>query len=283
MTTPTQPTPSILAGSATVSDPLFMPRPDELLLGPVTFSPVVQGVSLSVPVSVLLSLRPDGADGTQIRINARAFADLADLQHKIGALIDTIPLPQDNCQHFGVDNFVARIWGKQITIDGNLATLTLHGDIDNWTCAKNPVPCTKFEGFNLIFFDCNPPIKNKNFNQPFDATLPFQVVVADPHTVELRLGNPAVTLGGTLGGVTQGILTIAGVNISAQAQQLLVGSVPPDLLRQTLPADLLSLNPAITRAELTSHSGDLALYAEVTASLDGKPIGEMLGRLFLGA
>jgi hypothetical protein len=283
MTTLGQPMPSILTDSAAVPDSLFTPRPDELLIAPVTFSPVVQGVSLSVPVSVLLSLQPDGADGSQIRINARAFADLADLQHKIGALIDTVPLPQDNCQHFGVDNFVARIWGKQITVDGNLATLTLNGDIDNWTCAKNPIPCTKFEGFNLIFYDCNPPVKNKNFNQPFDATLPFQVVVADPQTVELRLGNPAVTLGGTLGGVTQGILTIAGVDISAKAQQLLAGSIPPDLLRQTLPADLLSLNPQITRAELTSHSGDLALYAEMTASLDGKAIGEMIGGLFLGA
>jgi hypothetical protein len=281
MTTLTQPTPSILADSAVAPD-LFTPRPDELLLGPVTFSPVVQGVSLAVPVSVLLSLQPDGADGTQIRINARAFADLADLQHKIGALIDTIPLPQDNCQHFGIDNFVARIWGKQITIDGNLAALTLHGDIDSWTCSLNPIKCTKLEGFNLVFYDCNPPVKLKNFNQPFDATLPFQVVVADPQTIELRLGNPAVTLGGTLGGVTQGILTIAGVDISTKAQQLLAGAIPPELLRQTLPADLLQLAPVITRAELTSHSGDLALYAEATASVDGKAIGELIGQLFLG-
>jgi hypothetical protein len=281
MTTLTQSPPSILAESAAPPDSLFTPRPDELLLGPVTFSPVVQGVPLTVPVSVLLSLQPDGADGTQIRINARAFADLADLQHKIGALIDTIPLPQDNCQHFGVDNFVARIWGKQITIDDNSATLTLHGDIDSWTCAKNPIQCTKLEGFNLVFFDCNPPVKFKNFNQPFDATLPFQVV-ANPQAIALQLGTPAVTLGGTLGGVTQGILQIAGIDVSAKAQQLLVGSIPPDLLRQTLPADLLSLNPVITRAELTSHTGDLALYAEATASVDGKAIGELIGQLLLG-
>jgi hypothetical protein len=279
MTTLTQPTPSILADSVAAPDSLFTPRPDELLLGPVTFTPVVQGVSLTLPVSVLLSLQPVG---DQVQINVRAFADLSDLQHKIGALIDTVPLPQDNCQHFGVDNFVARIWGKQITIDGRVATLTLNGDVDNWTCLKNPVPCTKLEGFNLIFYDCNPPIKNKNINQPFDATLPFQVMVADPQTIELRLGNPAVTLGGTLGGVTQGILTIAGVDISGKAQQLLAGAIPPGLLRQTLPADLLPLNPVITRAELTSHSGDLALYAEMTASVDGKPIGQMIGQLFQG-
>jgi hypothetical protein len=265
--------------STTTPDSLFTPRPDELLLGPVTFTPVVQGVSLTLPVSVLISLQPVD---DQVQINVRAFADLSDLQHKIGALIDTIPLPQDNCQHFGIDNFVARIWGKQITIDGNVATLTLNGDVDNWTCAKNPIPCTKLEGFNLVFYDCNPPVKNKNINQPFDATLPFQVMVADPQTIELRLGNPAVTLGGTLGSVTQGILTIAGVDISGKAQQLLAGAIPPGLLRETLPADLLPLNPVITRAELTSHSGDLALYAEMTASVDGKLIGQAIGQLFQG-
>jgi hypothetical protein len=57
-----------------------------------------------------------------------------------------------------------------------------------------------------------------------------------------------------------------------------MNAVPP----QTLPADLLPMNPVITRAELTSHSGDLALYAEVTASVDGRPIGQMLGQLLLG-
>jgi hypothetical protein len=279
MTTLTQSQPSILADSTAAPDSLFTPRPDELLLGPASFTPVVQGVSLTLPVSVLLSLQPVG---DQVQINVRAFADLADLQHKIGALVDTIPLPQDNYQHFGVDNFVARIWGKQITFDGNLATLTLNGDVDNWTCLKNPVPCTKLEGFKLVFFDCNPPIKNKNINQPFDATLPFQVVVADPHTIELRLGNPAVNLGGTLGGVTQGLLRIAGVDISTKVRELLAGAISPELLRQTLPADLLPLNPVITRAELTSHSGDLALYAEMSASVDGKPIGQMIGQLFQG-
>jgi hypothetical protein len=275
----TEPKPSVLEDSAAVPDSLFEPRPDELLLGPASFSPVVRGIALSLPVSVLLSLQPEG---DQVRINTRVFANLSDLQHKIGALVDTIPLPQDNCQHFGVDNFVARIWGKKITIEGNLATLTLNGDVDNWTCLKNPVPCTKFEGFNLVFFDCNPPIKNKNINQPFDATLLFQVVVADPHTIELRLGNPAVNLGGSLGGVTQGILRIAGVDLSAKAQELLAGSISPDLLRQTLPTDLLPLNPVITRAELTSHSGDLALYAEMNASVDGKEIGKLIRQLFLG-
>ncbi len=280
MSTFTEPMPSILTDLAPTPGSIFEPHPDELLLGPVTFAPVVRGVPLSLPVSVLISLQPIG---DQLRINARAFADLSDLQHKIGALIDTIPLPQDNCQHFGIDNFVARIWGKKITIDGNLATLTLNGDVDNWTCLKNPVPCTKFEGFRLVFFDCNPPIKNRNINQPFDARLPFQVVVADPHTIALQLGNPSVDLGGSLGGVTEGILRIAGVDISAKVRELLAGSISPDLLQQTLPADLLPLRPVITRAELVSHSGDLALYAEMNATVDGKAIGQLIRQILIGS
>src|SRR5579864_4620287 len=100
---------------AVAQELLLQPRPGEVLIGPLSFSQTVQGVPLTTRVAVFVAVKssPD-----QLKVEARVIADLADLQQKIGALIDTIALPTDNCNHFGADNLVARIWGKQIAWSG---------------------------------------------------------------------------------------------------------------------------------------------------------------------
>lgn len=284
-------TPTPESATSTVPPGLLQRRPEELAAPTLSFRPTVQGVSLTIPVTCFLSLAPDG---TQVQIGVRAVADLSDLQAKIGTLIDTIPLPTNTCDHFGVDNTVARIWGKNLTIDGNVATLALKGDVDVWACIKNPVPCTKIEWDETkvfgavirvprtVFYDCNPPVNNRLVSQPFDATIPFSVAVVNPRTVGVQLGDPTLNLGGALGGVTAGILKIAGVDLSSQAKALLDRALNPDLLQQTLPADLLPLHPSISRAELLANNGALALYAEMSASIDGAEAGQLMQKILAG-
>jgi hypothetical protein len=268
------------AGSA--QDIFTQPRQGEGLLGPFPFDQTVLGVTLSSRASAFLSVT---RVSEPIEVNARVVADLSDLQRKVGALIDTIPLPTDNCNHFGVDNLVARIWGKQITINGNVATLKLSGDVDNWTCVKNPIPCTRVEWHGIVpeivAYDCNPPIKNRNINQPFDAMLPFRLAVVDAHTVAVQLGEPSINLGGTLGSVTNGLLRIAGVDINGQARQALESAINPNLLKQSLPKEILAFNPVVTRAELLSDSGALAGTVEMNVSIDSKTLAD-LGQILQG-
>lgn len=255
--------PSFMSVASGTPTGLLQPRPDEVPVGPIPFSQTVRGITLSTPVSFFLSFNPQGS---QILVNARIFADLSDLQRKIGSLVDTIPLPSDRCAHTGVDNLVARIWGKDITIAGNVATLTLHGDVDVWGC--------------LDVFGLHQ--ERQIGNQPFDATLPFSVAVADPHTIAANVGQPSITLGGQFGSVTQWLLGSLGVNLNAMAREALNGFLSPELLRQTLPNDLLQLNPNITRAELMSNSGALSLYVEMSASFDGSAVGRLIRTLFVG-
>jgi hypothetical protein len=262
MTTVIEPNASVLEG-AVASSALLQPRPDELLFGPVPFPANVQGVALSLPVSVALAIEPAG---DQLHIHARLLGDLSDLQHKIGPLIDTIPLPTDNCARFFLPSLVAGISEKELTIDGDVASVTLHGEVVSWICTPNPF---------------GSPGKNPVLTQPLSATLPFRVGVSDPHTIAVQLGEPSIKLEGPLAGITQGILNIAGIDINAQALSLLNRSIPPGLLQQTLPADLESLHPEITLAGLRSDAGNLALYAELNASIDGKLIGQLI-RTLLG-
>lgn len=264
------------AGSA--EDRLAQTRPGEVLLGPYPIDQAVQGVPVSMRAYVFLAIK-NASD--PIEVDARVVADLSDLQRKVGALVDTIPLPTDNCADFGLDNLVARIWEKQILISGDVAALKLNGDVDVWTCAKHPVPCSKLEGWSLVFYDCNPPLKNRNLNQPFEAILPFRLGLVNQHTVEVKLDEPTVNLGGILGGVTGEILRIAGVDINARVKQALEGAINPSLLRQSLPAELLAFNPVFTKAELVSNSGVLAATLEMSVSIDSKAL-EGLGPIFQG-
>lgn len=292
MSTAIEPTPSVFESSEVlVQDERLQPRPDEAQIGPLPSAQTVQGIPVSTPATLFLSVLPVD---DKVQAKGRIVVDLSDLQNKIGLLIDTIPLPTDNCQHFGADNIVATIWGKRIAIDGDVATLMLNGDVDLWACAKNPILCSRIEWdeHNIfgaiirtprpVFYECNPPIKNRNLNQPFDAKLPFQVGVGGQQAIAVKLGDPVVNLGGTLGGVTAGILKIAGVDINVKAKELLDGAVGPDLLRQTLPADFLELNPTVTQVELFDNSGALALYAEVTALADLAAISEFLNKILAG-
>lgn len=270
---------------AMAQDALLLPRPDEVLLDTRSVEQTVQGVPIKAEVYTFLSI---GILDDKVKLHARAIADLSDFQNKIGALVDTIPLPTDNCSHFGLDNVVARIWGKQITVSGNVATLKLNGDVEVWTCLKNPIPCTRtvFDEVNVFggkiriprieTFDCNPPIKNRNLSQPFDATLPFSVAVVDSDTFAIKLGDPDVNLGGALGGVTEGILKIAGVDVNAKVKEALDQAVNPEVLKQNLPEFLLKYNPTLTRAELLSNSGALALTLEADALLDAQALGELI-------
>ncbi|MFP5284340.1 MAG: hypothetical protein ACLGI9_01235, partial [Thermoanaerobaculia bacterium] len=167
----------------------------------------------------------------------------------------------------------------------------LNGDVEVWTCVKNPIQCSRVEWDEknvfgaiirvprVVWWDCNPPIKNRNLSQPFEATLPFRVERIDHQSFGLKLGSPSVDLGGPLGGVTEGILRIAGVDINAEAKKALDRAINPGSLTQTLPDFLIPYNPTLTRAELLSNSGALALTLEAEATLTVGQFAELLTTL----
>lgn len=244
---------------------ILQPQPDEALVDSRIVEQTVEGVPLKAQVYTFLTVKPED---DQIRLHARVIADLSDLQKKIGPLIDTIPLPTDNCSRFALDNIVARIWGKELTVEANTATLKLNGNVEVWTCVRNP-----FGGS---------PWKNRNLSQSFEAKLPFGVEVVSPQSYALKLGDPSVDLGGALGGVTEGILKIAGVNVNEKVKEALDRAIHPNTLKQKLPEFVLKYNPTLTRAELLSDSGALALRLEVDTTLNVMQLAELIQDLISG-
>src|SRR6185369_88461 len=249
-------------------DILIQPPGEGIRLGPFPLAASVRGVSLALRSSVFLTLKDEQG---KLALLSRVIVDLSDLQRKIGAIIDTVPLPADNCARFAADNIVPRIWGKQITVNGEVAIVRLNGDLDVWQCIKNPIPCSKVEWKGIVphvvTFDCNDPIKNK-INQSFDAEVAVHFVVSPPNAVSVMPGEPQVRLGGTLGSVMEQLLKIVGVDINARIKESLDRAISPDLLKVPLPAELQRLEPTFTRACFFNNAGTLAASLEMTAKLD---------------
>lgn len=253
-----------VSSRASGEDLLLAARQGEVRLGPFAFVEAVQGVPLDLRASMFLRFE---REGNQVKIRSRIVADFSDLQKKVGALIDRFPLPKDNCSHFGADNYTVDLWGKDLTLRGDAANLRLKGDAEIWGCFKS-VPCTKFEDWQVKVYDCNPPVKSRILRQPFEALLPLRLSVSGAQAVVIAPGEPTVNLGGPLGGVTDGVLKIAGVDINALLRQRLDRVVGSELWRVTAPPRLLQLDPVMTRAEFLSNEGALAAEIEGSLTLD---------------
>jgi hypothetical protein len=277
------------ASSALAQDALTGARLGEVAIGPVAVQQDIQGVPVDLRATSFVTVK---TEPSSFLFGLRLVADLGDLQQKIGPIVDTAPLPGDNCNHFGLDNVVARIWGKQLSVSGASGVLKLNGDVDVWTCAKNPIPCsrvdwvvkdglfgTKFSVPEAKIYECNSPVKTRNVNQPFEATLPFSLVVLNGQSVALKLGQPSVNLGGQLGGVTGGLLRIAGVDINAKAKAALDQAIGPELLQESIPPEYLKLNPQIVAAQFLDNGGRMAATIELKASASGEAITGLLQTL----
>ena len=246
-------------------DALRAARDNELVLGPFSATEIIEGVPLTLRASVFLTLE---AVDDELQIGARVVGDLEDLQGKVSALVDRLPLPTDNCARMGLENpnYVLRIRDERLEIEDDLAILSFGGDLDIWTCIKAP-PCTKLDNWRIVFFDCNPPIKNR-IRQPFEASVPFRLTVVNPQTVSLVPERPTVDLKGALADVVGHLLRIGGIDLSTELHRLLQRAVNPDLLTGSVPDRLLELDPEFSSARFFNNSGALAAEIEMRVSLD---------------
>jgi hypothetical protein len=256
----------------------------EVLVGPFTVPTDYVGIDLSVPVRAFLNV-DTGADGISVRV--RVLGDLGNLQGKIAQVIDRFPLPKDNCASYGT-NPVVNIWGKEIQAAGAQAILALHGYVDLWACASNPVPNSKVEWRNDGPFGLSiphvvtwpgDPIKTTLGRQPFDVTLPVTLQIVDEHTIALRPGSPNVVLGGQYVGITNGILRIAGIDINGRASDALHHAIDPEKLQQALPQEILQLNPKITKAEFQNVAGRLGVELDLSSKIPPERLTSFLQML----
>jgi hypothetical protein len=238
-----------LAGPAAHAQSLLVQaQPGEVLIGPLPVQETVVGVPLLLHASGFFRF---ASVGEQLQVQARIVADLSELQSKIGSLLSSVQLPSDGC------GFAVSISSEQLLASGRQAVLRLHGDATlSW--------CGPFGTRGQIG------------KQPFDADLPFTLVVADPRTLAVDPERPNVTLGGPLAGATDLLLRLFGVDIDAKAQSAFDASSLGDRLKVTIPEDLRSLDLAIAGADFASDGGALAATVQVGAALDAQALAALV-------
>lgn len=215
-----------------------VPAEDKLVVEPITQIHDLNGVPITLPLSLSVTVDDRTEDA---RLNIRFSADLSDLQAKIGPIIDTFPFPNNNC------DIVTRFWGKQLHA-GKVAMLELHGDIEKWSC--------------VCVFGCH---RVGPITQPFDARLPFSLVLINSREIGIMFGQPTITLGGSLGSVTSGILQIAGVDLNARVREALLRVVDFERLKVSLPPAVVPFDPQIEKLSFVDNGGRLEAEIQMTA------------------
>lgn len=277
----------LVMGSLTVrAEP--SPTPDEVQMGPVDVPQNLQGVPVNIRVTSLISVK---TSPTGISVRTRTFGDLRDLQAKIGSVVDTFPVPRDNCRSFSGNNPVVKIHTKRLDLAGAAVVFTLAGDVEGWDCRENPIPNSKVEWVEEKWLGVpvrrpkivtwpGSPIKNLLITQPITAKLTARLQLASDSTVQLVMDPPQVELGGhhVLAAVRDALLNLFKVDINKLAEQQLRQAIDPAALQVALPDDVKRLGAKLQKASFVDV-GALGVEIQAQAQLSSANITELLKAL----
>lgn len=248
--------------------------PEGILVGPVSYTTPVMGVPVTAQARSYLSINTSGSG---INVGLDATVNLADLQRQFPAIIETIPLPRENCKSFSPNNPVVSLRGQGLEYSSGQAIFKVAGSVTMWECLENPIPevywdPTGCSAFGIGKFGCpktrrGSPIKTKLITQPFEASLPVSVAPTSATTVGVTIGAPSIELKGQYAFISKGILNIAGVNINDYAKQAIDKAINPSSLQLGVPEDYTKLNPTITAARFVETEGALGLNLAMTAQV----------------
>ncbi len=184
-----------------------------ILVGPVSYQQNINGILINITAKSYLLAE---TSGNNIRLKIRVIGDLFDLQRKIGQVVDTFPLPKENCAHYSANNPVVSLPTKELSFKEGSAIFRLGGSVTVWQCLENPVPNSKvvWEIHNVglgiktkvpvVKAWPGNPIKTIIVTQPFDVTLPVSLIKVDDRTIGLRLSRPDIELKGQYAFIKKG-------------------------------------------------------------------------------
>jgi hypothetical protein len=275
---------------------LMIPKPDEVQVGPTLIEQVVQGVPITVKVTSFMSI---STSPTGLSVKARTYADLSDIQAKVGSIVDTFPLPRDNCRSYSANNPVVTVSSKRLNLSGNALVFTAGGEVVMWDCRENPIPNSKIEWKKGPFGIPYPkivtwpgsPIKNKLLSQPVTASIPITLAPAAEAGIRANLGDANVELGGNpaLSAVRDFLLRLFKVDVNERANEAIQAAVDPGKLQATLPPDFARLSPKIVSARFVDADGAsaeivaqatvvAANLTEILKAIADKSMGEKSGK-----
>src|SRR5215813_13369193 len=102
-------------------------------VGPIAITNTVNGIPVTVSATSWVTTNPVGSE---LRVHARIFADLIDLQKKFASVVGASKLPPSKCGNRGQGNqnpVVSFKGGSLWPVDDRLV-MSVRGDVDCWSC-----------------------------------------------------------------------------------------------------------------------------------------------------
>ncbi len=226
--------------------------PAEFVVGPIEVIQDVNGTPVRIVANDYFQVIGK-ADG--LHLISRLELDLSDLQQKFPSIIGALPLPNDNCASYKLDNLIVTLPTRELRAEGDHATMAIAGKVDVWTCFENPIPKITIRwrrrfGIPYPVMDRAPgdAFKNKSASQPFEATLPIYFRKINDTSIGIVTGVPDVKLKGQYVFITNGILNLAKIDINEEARKALSKAIAPNDLIESIPEEFLAMNPTIQDA-----------------------------------
>src|SRR5262249_17736342 len=114
--------------------PAIAIEPDDFLVGPITYQQDVNGVPVNLTARTYFKIQ---TIDNKIFLKAQIIGDLGDLQQKIGVIVDSFRLPQENCKSYSGNNPVVSIPRKELLFRDGSAVFSISGSVVMWDCREN--------------------------------------------------------------------------------------------------------------------------------------------------
>jgi hypothetical protein len=247
----------------------------QLAVGPIAITNNVNGVPITVSATSWITV--NSADN-EITVNARIFADLIDLQKKFSNVVGTFKLPANSCANPSVESTspVVALKSSSLWPRGNQLVMFIRGHVDIWSCVALPGKSEiQWQKKKIGFINMKVPVlrtwanvkKNKDNTQPFDASLPIELVKKDDATVALEVTKPDVKSAGRFAFVTNAILKLANVDMNKKATNAVQSAIDPAKLKAALPKALQKLNMSVVSARFRDHGGHAIAEINLAAKI----------------
>lgn len=219
-----------------------------------------------------------GEGGYELR--ATLTVQLDDIASAVGRLLAR-DYPQDNCGRYSVDNWVYSFPTHRFeVVDDKSLLLYVKGDVETWSCARNPIPETYWDDTGCTCFGIGgttcgcpktrpgSPIKIRNFQQGVEGTQYTRIVLQDEKTIRLNTEQPIFTaIGMDLGSQFVNFIAFFTYNLPAMMRNVFA----PDFVQAQMPPDFLVFSPRFSGAKFYRDSAGqhlIEVVGSVRISLD---------------
>jgi hypothetical protein len=245
-------------------------------VGPVAITNTVNGIPVTVSATSWVTTNPVG---NELRVQARIFFDLIDLQKKFASVVGSFKLPANKCNNRGPGSqnpVVSFKSGSLWPVDDRLV-MSVRGDVDAWSCVAGPQKSAiEWRKKKVWFLKVKLPERHtwrtmkerKDGAQSFSGSMPIQLVKKDDANISLKIAESDIKLEGQEASATNSNASLAK-HINQKAYNALQSAIDPAKLKMALPKELQKLNMTVVSTRFRSYGGHA--IAEINLAAAGAP------------